>query len=160
MKQFWVMLAGLSPMPVLAQQAQPLPQLVSIGSNSAGAEILVDRSSLRASRPTDAPAGVTTMLLRSEIRTPGGRRTGPMTERMLHSFNCRARTLNTITYYRGWANGSRSHDWHAADLMRKYEAVRPGSLIELAMTFACNGGRMPDPPQLREEVLKDDDDGI
>ena len=152
-----VLFLGLAPLPTLAQQ--PLPLLVSIGTNSAGAEILVDRASLRSSRPADAPRGVTTMLLMAEIRSPGGRRAGAQTERMLFSFNCAARTLNMITYYKGWANGTRSHDWRAADLMRKYESPRPGSLAELAMTYACSGGKLPLPPAHGTEIIGDEDDG-
>ena len=157
MRHSVAMLSAIMAVPVLAQQ--PLPLLVAIGTNSAGAEILVDRASLRASRPVDGPRGVTTMLLSAEIRSPGGRRAGTQTERMLFSFNCAARTLNVLTYYKGWANGTRSHDWRAADLMRKYEAPRSGSLAELAMIYACSGGRLPLPPANGSEAISDEDDG-
>ncbi len=158
MRKF-VSIAGLVAWSASSFAQQPLPLLVAIGTNSAGAEILVDRASLRASRPVDAPRGVTTMLLSAEIRSPGGRRAGMQTERMLFSFNCAARTLNVLTYYKSWANGARSHDWRAADLMRKYETPRSGSLAELAMIYACSGGRLPLPPANGSETIGDEDDG-
>ena len=159
MRKLAVGIAGLAAWSASSFAQQPLPLLVAIGTNSAGAEILVDRASLRASRPVDAPRGVTTMLLSAEIRSPGGRRAGTQTERMQFSFNCTARTLNVLTYYKGWANGTRSHDWRAADLMRKYESPRSGSLAELAMIFACSGGRLPLPPANGTEAISDEDDG-
>jgi len=118
--------------------------LIVLGSNSQGAEIFVDRDSLRQVRADGARRFPATQI-NAIIRTPGGRRSGPVSEMMTLSFNCTARTMNTLSYIKEASTGKRSHDWKAADIAVKYAPIRPGSLAELAMIFACSGGKLPAP---------------
>ena len=127
------------PAPVAAQA------LVLISTNSAGRELHVDRASLRSVPPRSGYRSFAAVQLRAEIRSPGGRR-GMSIERATYSFDCRARTVATLAYYRGDASGRRSHDWQAADYSTRYEGVKPGTLVETAMIYACSGGKLPLPP--------------
>ena len=117
--------------------------LVHIGSNAAGAQLSVDRDSMATMRAIPGQRGFDVVQVWAIYDLQGVRRDPARTERALYSFNCRERTSNTLAYQRYRANGTRLHDWKAADLDFKYEAVKPGSLTEQAMNFVCNGGRMP-----------------
>lgn len=117
--------------------------MILLATNSAGRELHVDRSSLKVVPPVPDVRRFAVSELLVEIRSPGGRRSGMVTERVRYHFNCTALTVNTVSYYRGAANGSRSHDWRGADWAERYEAVKPGSLIEQAMAYACSGGQLP-----------------
>ncbi|MFM5914046.1 MAG: surface-adhesin E family protein [Chakrabartia godavariana] len=130
--------------PVLASLAAPAfaQALVVLGENESGRQILVDVTSLRASPPVYGSRDFTAMQVYVEMRSPAGRGS---VERVRYSFDCRNRTLATLTYYRV-VNGRKSHDWIGADIASKYEPVAPGSLVEQAMIYACNGGKLPKRP--------------
>lgn len=156
---------------ILAGAALALPgaaeaqSLVLLAVNGAGKELLVDRASLRTDPPRDISRAFPAAQLRVEIRSPGGRRTGPVTERILYSFDCKGRTVATLAYYRGFADGRRSHDWQGGDLAMLYQPVTPASLAERAMDYACSGGQLPvaplpqpAPPALTTAAAGQDDD--
>lgn len=130
--------------PVLASIAAPaLAQaLVVLGENEGGRQILVDVTSLKASAPVYGYRDFTAMQVYVEMRSNAGRGS---VERVRYSFDCRSRTIATLTYYRA-VNGRKSHDWVGADIASKYEPVAPGSLVEQAMIYACNGGKLPKRP--------------
>ena len=129
------MLAGFAA-PALAQA------LVVLGENEGGRQILVDVTSLRSSPPVYGMRDFTAMQVSVEMRSTAGRGS---VERVRYSFDCRNRTLATLTYYRA-VNGRKSHDWVGADIASKYDPVAAGSLVEQAMIYACNGGRLPSRP--------------
>lgn len=135
--------------------------LVLVLSNAAGRELLVDPFSLKTLGPQSDLRRFPAVELYVEMRSPGGRRTGAVTERVRYHFNCTAGTVNTISYYRGFANGTRSHDWRGADWADRYEPVKPGTLTEQAMAYACSGGKLPvaPTPEAPETTPKDDPDG-
>ena len=135
--------------------------LVHIGTNSAGAQLSVDRNSLKTLRAVPGQRAFEVVQLWAVYDLQGVRRDPARNERALYSFNCRARTINTLAYARYRANGTRLHDWKAADFDFKYEPVKAGSLAEQAMEFACNGGRLPTPVVQQDMggLVKVDDDG-
>lgn len=130
--------------PILGSIAAPsfAQALVVLGENDSGRQILVDVTSLRASPPVFGMRDFTAMQVSVEMRSAAGR--GSL-ERVRYSFDCRSRTLATLTYFRA-VNGRKSHDWVGADIASKYDPVAPGSLVEQAMTYACNGGKLPRRP--------------
>lgn len=138
--------------------------LVMIANTSAGRELLVEQNSLRALPPLAGYRSFPVVQVRVEIRSPGGRRTGPMVERALYNFDCRSGKVATLSYYRGWTNGKRSHDWRGADWVDAYDLVKPGTMTEIAMTYACSGGKLPifPPPPAAETIPPpetDEEDG-
>ena len=154
MRACWLALALVVAGPVHAET------LVSLGTNAAGAQMSVDRDSMITSRSIIGQREFEAVQIWAIYDLQGVRRDPARTERAHYSFNCRQRTINTLAYQRFRANGTRLHDWKAADLDFKYEAVKPGSLTEQAMTFACNGGKMPDIVQQQgvDGLVRVDDD--
>lgn len=120
--------------------------LQSLGSNARGAQIFVDRDSLKVSPPVRGLRNFEAVQILASYDLSGVRSDPARTEKALYSFNCKARTINLLSYQRYRANGTKLHDWKAADLDFKYEAVTPGSLTEAAMAFACSGGKLPAAP--------------
>lgn len=129
------LLAGLAS-PAAAQA------LVVLGENSGGRQILVDVTSLKASPPVFGLRDFPAMQVFVEMRNSAGRGS---VERVRYSFDCPRRTLATLNYART-VNGRKSHDWVGADVAMKYEPVAPGTLVEQAMVYACNGGKLPQRP--------------
>ena len=135
--------------------------LVHIGSNAAGAQLSVDRDTMATLRAIPGQRGFDVVQVWAIYDLQAVRRDPARTERALYSFNCLQRTSNTLAYQRYRANGTRLHDWKAADLDFKYEAVKPGSLTEQAMNFVCNGGKVPkvsQPADMGGLVRVDDDE--
>lgn len=115
--------------------------LVSIASNDAGDTLFLDRDSLMTTPPIETrrfPA----VRIWAVNQVPAGRRTPPRTERFQFSFNCAQRTSHILVYNNN-RSGTRMQDWRAADIDYKYELPKPGSLAELALSFACSGGKLP-----------------
>jgi hypothetical protein len=118
----------------------------SLGFNARGAQIFVDRDTLKVSPPVRGMRNFEAVQIMASYDLSGVRRDPARTEKALYSFNCKARTINLLSYQRYRANGTTLHDWKAADLDFKYEAVTPGSLTEAAMFYACSGGKLPSVP--------------
>jgi hypothetical protein len=155
-------LAGAVAMCAAAGAAQGLPSvMVLLATNSAGRELHVDRASLANLPALPGARTFPVAQVRAEIRSPGGRRSGMVVERTLYSFECARRRVALLAYYRGDAAGRRSHDWRAADHAERYEDVKPGSLVETAMIYACSGGRLPvaPPPPPAEDGAREEEDG-
>jgi hypothetical protein len=115
--------------------------LVFLATSDTGEDLYVDRDSLTTISPEKLrrfPA----VRLWAVNQVRAGRRTPARTERFQFSFNCVART-SMILVFRNNRAGIKLQDWRAADLSHRYEAPRPGSLSELAMNFACSGGKLP-----------------
>lgn len=126
--------------------------MILISTSPSGRELLVDRSSLKTVPPRAGYRSFAAAQVRAEIRSPGGRRSGRVTERVHYSFNCTQRTVATLAYYRGDASGRRSHDWTAADYSTRYDPVKPGTAVEIAMAYACSGGKLPLPPGPEQDL--------
>jgi hypothetical protein len=116
--------------------------LVVLGENEGGRQILVDVTSLKASPPVFGLRDFPAMQVYVEMRNAAGRGS---VERARYSFDCRNRSAATLVYFRA-VNGRKSHDWVGADIASKYEPVASSSLIDQAMTYACNGGKLPQRP--------------
>lgn len=116
--------------------------LVVLGENSGGRQILVDVTSLAPSAPVYGLRDFPAMQVTAELRSSAGRGS---VERVRYSFNCTAKSMATLAYQR-IAGGKQSHDWKGADIALKYDPVGPGTLAEMAMTYACNGGKLPKKP--------------
>jgi hypothetical protein len=149
-----IILAALSPLPAAAED------LTFIGVSSSGAQLFVDRATMKTNRPIPGQRPFESVQIWATFDLSGVRRDPARTEKALYSFNCRARTINTLAYRRTRANGTALHDWKAADYDFKYEAVKPGSLPEMAMFFACSGGKLPvaAAPQVAGGLVKVDDE--
>ena len=132
---FAVMLAGLAS-PASAQA------LVVLGENASGRQILVDVTSLAPSAPIYDLRDFPAMQVTVELRSSAGKGS---VERVRYSFNCAAKSMATLAYQR-IAGGKQSHDWKGADIALKYDSVGAGTLVEMAMTYACNGGKLPKKP--------------
>ncbi len=130
-------LAGAAP------QVSAAETLLHIGSSEEGAELYVDRDSMRSMRPLPGTRPFDAVQIWAIFDLQGVRRDPGRQERALYSFDCRRRTSNILAYRKLRANGTPLHDWRAADLDFKYTPVEPGSLVEQAMMYACSGGRMP-----------------
>jgi hypothetical protein len=131
--------------------------LVNIASTETGETLYVDRDSLSNDRPIETrrfPA----VRIWAVNQVPAGRRTSPRTERFQFSFNCTQRTSHILVYRNNRA-GTRLQDWRAADLDYKYDYPKPGSLAEVALSFACSGGKMPVAPPKSAETEADVEDG-
>jgi hypothetical protein len=131
--------------------------LVFIASSSVGEDLYVDRDSLSTVAPTPLRR-FSAVRIWAVNQVRAGRRTPARTERFQFSFNCTARTSAVLSFRNNRA-GIRLQDWQAADLAHKYELPRSGSLAELAMIFACSGGKMPIVPQAGTEGDGDNDEG-
>ena len=127
--------------PILLLSSAPAFADILIGSNAAGDEIRGVPGTLRVTSPDREMRAFQTVQLLAVLSTGSTRRSGPQVERMLLSFDCAARTMEILTYFKRLPNGTRTHDWRAADLALRYEPVRPGSMTEIAMRYACSGGR-------------------
>ncbi len=126
--------------------AAPVPALadaqILIGSTQSGIQMHAISGTMRSMPPDRDMRNFATVQLRTILQTPGGRRGGTTVERSLLSFNCPMRSMTILAYSRVAADGKRSHDWQAADLAVRYETVKFGSMNEVAMRFACSGGRV------------------
>jgi hypothetical protein len=131
--------------------------LVNIASADSGDALYVDRDSMMTAPPIEMRR-FPVVRIWGVNQVPAGRRTPPRTERFLFSFNCAQRTSH-ILVYRNNRSGIRLQDWQAADLDYKYDYPRSGSLAEVAMIYACSGGRMPVMPAKPTEAEPDVDDG-
>ncbi len=127
--------------------------LILLGASSNGTEIHVDRDSLRPANPPTGLRRFTTVQVWAVFASPNGRKPIALSERALFSFNCINRTMNTLAYVKPLASKTRAHDWRAADISVKYEPVDSGSLAEMAMNFACSGGRLPVAPSTGAETI-------
>lgn len=135
-----------------AAQAQAL---VVLGENAGGRQILVDVTSLKASPPISGARNFTAMQLFVEMRNAAGRGS---VEQVRYSFSCSARTVATI-HYAKTVNGHMTHNWDGADNSLKYDPVAPGTLVEQAMTYACNGGKLPVRPAVPAAGIGSTTDG-
>ncbi len=153
-KALLISLALVSPAPAAAED------LTFIGVSSSGAQLFVDRATMKTSRAIAGQRPFEAVQIWATFDLSGVKRDPARTEKALYSFHCRARTINTLAYRRTRANGTMLHDWKAADFDFKYEAVKPGSLPEMAMFFACSGGRLPvaAAPQVSGGLVKVEDD--
>lgn len=118
--------------------------LVTLGINSSGDEILIDRDSLRTVGRGEYRS-FSAVQVRAVQRFAARRREASRDERMLFSFNCSNRTSAMLSYLNG-RSGTRRQDWTGADSEFRYAAPRSGSVAEVAMIFACSGGRLPSAP--------------
>ncbi len=131
-----------------------------LGENANGREILVDPTTMKNLPPV---RGARTFAVTQIYVVMQGPSAKDSTERVRYNFNCAARTAATITYYRT-LKGQRTHDWRGADIKMKYYPVERGGLVELALGYACSGGKMPLPdkrtaPSRSEEGSRDADGG-
>jgi hypothetical protein len=162
-----ILAGGLTAAPLMAQSIAPPPSaeaqwprpLVLLGESSGGRQILVDVSSLKTAPPLRGLRDFAVAQVYVEMRGPG---TKGSVERVRYSFNCRARSVAALNYAR-FAGGKKSHDWKGADYAPKYERVSAGTLVDMAMTYACSGGKLPTiPPKPAlpgSETLASDGDG-
>jgi hypothetical protein len=131
--------------------------LVFVASSTVGEDMYVDRDTMITVPPT-AQRRFSAVRIWAVNQVRAGRRTPARTERFQFSFNCTART-STILAFRNNRPGIRLQDWQAADLAHKYELPRSGSLAELAMIFACSGGKLPIIPRPDTNTGDDSDEG-
>jgi len=162
-----IFVGGLVSAPLMAQAVIPPPSaqpqwprpLILLGESSGGRQILVDVSSLKTAPPLRSLRDFAVAQVYVEMRGPG---TKGSVERVRYSFNCRARSVAALNYAR-FAGGKKSHDWQGADYAPKYELVSSGTLVEMAMTYACSGGKLPKiPPKPAlpgSDALASDSDG-
>lgn len=127
---------AFTPVPALADA------LVLIGSTQNGIQMHALSGTLHTMPPDRDMRNFATVQLRTILQTPGGRRGGTTVERALLSFNCMMQSMTILAYSRVAADGKRSHDWLAADLAVRYETVKYGSMNEVALRYACSGGRV------------------
>ncbi len=140
MKKLWIILTAWLPLPVVAQA----PGWVLIGQSAGGRQIFVDPTSLKAQFPLAGLREFPAVQLAVEMRGPGTRGS---VEQVRYSFNCKSRSAVALQYQR-IAGGKQSHNWRGADLAGKYEAIAPGTLVDMALSFACSGGKLPVRPKL------------
>lgn len=151
----------LSMAQALVPSAPPPPtadtQLILLGENAGGRQILVDPTSLKIMPPLVGMRSFPTTQLFVEMRGPG---TKGSVERVRYSFNCRARSSAALHYFRS-VSGRKSHDWRGADVSFRYQPVASGTLVGMAMTYACSGGKLPvrppNPAAVPDSEPKDDD---
>ena len=151
---FVLMLCGIWP-----QRAQADPWIL-LGENVSGRRISADLGSLRAAPPIAGVRDFPTMQLLITMRGPGNKGS---VEKVRYSFYCRARKTAALSYYRT-LNGVKSHDWRGADINMKYHPVEQGGLVEMALTYACSGGKLPERrtltlPSLEDEEAKEGEGG-
>ena len=167
LQRFMALASLLMSAPLLAQAIVPPPTaqpqwprpLVLLGESSGGRQILVDVSSLKTAPPLRGLRDFAVAQVYVEMRGPG---TKGSLERVRYSFNCRARSVAALNYAR-FVGGKKSHDWQGADYAPKYERVSAGTLVDMAMTYACSGGKLPKiPPKPAlpgSDALASDGDG-
>lgn len=155
-------LAGLLALTLSVSPALPTATdaLILLGENTAGRQIFIDPASLKSLPAMANRRPFPTMQLFVVMRGPANKGS---VERVRYSFSCRARTAAALSYYRT-LNGIKSHDWRGADMPLKYQPVAPGGLVEMALTYACNGGKLPEKqvkpaPARQEDEAKDEDGG-
>ncbi len=153
-KSIWIALSLAASCAASDAQSE---SLVFVASSTVGEDMYVDRESMITLPPT-AQRRFVAVRLWAVNQVRAGRRTPARTERFQFSFNCAART-STVLSYRNNRPGIRLQDWQAADLAHKYELPRSGSLAELAMIFACSGGRMPVIPRPETNSGEENDEG-
>ncbi len=124
---------------------------VFLASSSGGMQMSVDRDSLHLSRALGEARRFEAMQLRVLFTDTRGE-----TERAHFSFYCRLRTYAILSYKKVRANRTRSQDWTGADIAVRYKPIEPASLNETALTFACNGGKMPAPAPVDDGVRSED----
>ncbi len=151
-------LAAVTGLGLAVPDVSAAENLLHIGSSEEGAELYVDRDSLKPSRAVPGTRPFDAVQLWAIYDLQGVRRDPGRQERALYSFDCRRRTSNILAYRKFRANGTPLHDWRAADLDFKYTPVAPGSLVEQAMVYACSGGRMPDVPRPGSGLIPVDPD--
>ncbi len=131
--------------------------LVSIATLDNGDQLFADRATLK----TVAPLGSVRRFVATQVwminQVPPARRSPARSERFHFSFDCIRRTALVLAYRNG-RDGTRLQDWQAADLEWKYRPPDPGSHGQFAMLYACNGGRMPDPPKAPDSATPVEDD--
>lgn len=143
--------------------AQAIPSadgLTLLGENAAGRQIFIDPASLKPLPLLSNRRPFPTVQLFVVMRGPANKGS---VERVRYSFSCRARTAAALSYFRT-LNGIKSHDWRGADVPLKYQPVAPGGLVEMALLYACNGGKLPEnrlkpAPSGSEEETKEEDGG-
>ncbi len=153
--RLWLILLSLAFWPATAS-AERLEQ---IGVSSSGALLYLDRDTMRTNRPVPGQRPFEAIQIWAIYDLQGVRRDPARSERALYSFDCLHRTSNTLAYQKYKANGTRLHDWRAADLDFKYEPVKEGTLTEQAMIYVCNGGKLPAPVQDAGGLVRVDEDG-
>jgi hypothetical protein len=136
----WAALGLLMTLPVAAQA----PNMVLIGQSAGGRQIFVDPTGLKTLPPLLGLRDFPVAQLSVEMRGPG---TKGSIEQVRYSFNCKARSAVALQYQRT-AAGKLSHNWRGADLAAKYEVIAPGTLVDMALSFACSGGKLPVRPKL------------
>jgi hypothetical protein len=140
----WLMSAPLMAQaiapPPAAQPQWPRP-LTLLGQSSGGRQLLVDVGSLKTAPPLRGLRDFAAAQIYVEMRGPG---TKAAVERVRYSFHCRARSVAALNYVR-FDGGTKSQDWQGADYAPKYEYVSPGTLVDMAMTYACSGGKLSRP---------------
>ena len=132
---------AVAPAPAGEQPLYPNP-LTLLGESNGGRQISVDPASLKTLPALRGMRDFPVAQLFVEMRGPG---TKGSIERVRYSFNCRSRTVAALAYVR-FAGGKKSHDWQGADNAIKYERVSAGTLVDMAMTYACSGGKLPKRP--------------
>lgn len=134
------------------------PTMVLIGQSAGGRQIFVDPASLAPQPPIPARRNFPAVQLAVEMRGPG---TKGSVEQVRYSFNCTGRSAAALHYQRTLA-GKQSHNWRGADLAGKYEVIAPGTLVDMALSFACSGGKLPVRPKLSpgEPGAPKEEDGI
>lgn len=158
MRHFWAVL--LAPISAALPTHAAAEAGLRLGKNANGREVFVDPQTLKTLPPLRGARtfGVTQIFV--VMQGPSAK---DSTERVRYNFNCAARTAATITYYRT-LKGQRTHDWRGADIKMKYYPVERGGLVELALGYACSGGKMPSPdkrtaPLRSDEGSRDADGG-
>ncbi len=131
--------------------------LVFLTTSEAGEDLYVDRDSLT-TVPPEKLRRFPAVRLWAVNQVHAGRRTPARTERFQFSFNCTANT-SMILVYRNNKPGIKLQDWRAADLAHRYEMPGPGSLSELAMSYACSGGKLPVAATTNAGSASENDDG-
>lgn len=131
-----------------------------LGANANGRDVFVDPQSLKKLPPAPDTRPFPVVQMFVVMQGPTAK---DSTERVVYNFSCTTRTAATIHYYRT-LKGQRTHDWRGADIKMKYYAIERGGLVEMALTYACSGGKLPPPvrpsaPSRAGTSGPDDDDG-
>jgi hypothetical protein len=111
---------------------------IRLGENANKREILVNPATLKTLPPIPEVRDFPVVQISVIMRGPPPRGS---TERVRYNFHCRTRKAAAVIYYRV-ANGKKSHDWLGADISMKYHPVDRGGLVEMALNYACAGGKI------------------
>lgn len=128
--------AGAVPAPSGAAEAS-----LRLGANANGRDVFVDPQSLKKLPAVSRVRPFPVVQIFVVMQGPAAK---DSTERVVYNFSCATRTAATIHYYRT-LKGQRTHDWRGADIKMKYYAIERGGLVEMALTYACSGGKLPPP---------------